>query len=111
MQVTPVNTNISRRSPVFLLTSLLLILLILYRTLWKKCCFSGDGEYIVAGSYQEHALYIWDKENGSLVKILSGQKGENMLDVVWHPIRPIITSISNGMVHIWDQNQVCYCED
>eukprot|EP00800_Vazella_pourtalesii_P023427 TRINITY_DN947_c0_g1_i2.p1 TRINITY_DN947_c0_g1~~TRINITY_DN947_c0_g1_i2.p1 ORF type:complete len:298 (+),score=94.56 TRINITY_DN947_c0_g1_i2:539-1432(+) len=29
-----------------------------------------------------------------------------MLDVIWHPIRPIITSISNGMVHIWDQNQV-----
>ena len=61
----------------------------------------------MAGSYQEHALYIWDKGNGSLVKILSGQKGENMLDVIWHPIRPIITSISNGMVHIWDQNQVC----
>ena len=88
---------------------MLLRWLYLHRTLWKKCCFSGDGEYIVAGSYQEHALYIWDKGNGSLVKILSGQKGENMLDVIWHPIRPIITSISNGIVHIWDQNQVRFC--
>uniref|UniRef100_A0A8C5D8A2 Retinoblastoma binding protein 5 n=1 Tax=Gouania willdenowi TaxID=441366 RepID=A0A8C5D8A2_GOUWI len=31
------------------------------RTPWKRCCFSGDGEYIVAGSARQHALYIWEK--------------------------------------------------
>lgn len=40
------------------------------RTPWKKCCFSGDGEYIVAGSARQHALYIWEKSIGNLVKIL-----------------------------------------
>jgi len=28
------------------------------------------------------------------------------LDVVWHPVRPIIASISSGLVSIWAQNQV-----
>lgn len=29
-----------------------------------------------------------------------------LLDVVWHPVRPIIASISSGLVSIWAQNQV-----
>ncbi|XP_027059509.1 retinoblastoma-binding protein 5 homolog [Pocillopora damicornis] len=76
------------------------------RTLWKKCCFSGDGEYICAGSSRTHALYIWEKGVGNLVKILHGTKGELLLEVVWHPIRPIIASISSGVVSIWAQNHV-----
>lgn len=76
------------------------------RTTWKKCCFSGDGEYICAGSARQHALYIWEKSIGNLVKILHGTKGELLLDVVWHPVRPIIASISSGLVSIWAQNQV-----
>ncbi|KAM9369381.1 retinoblastoma-binding protein 5 [Phaethornis superciliosus] len=76
------------------------------RTPWKKCCFSGDGEYIVAGSARQHALYIWEKSIGNLVKILHGTRGELLLDVAWHPVRPIIASISSGVVSIWAQNQV-----
>lgn len=52
-----------------------------YRTPWKRCCFSGDGEYIVAGSARQHALYIWEKSIGNLVKILHGTRGELLLDV------------------------------
>ena len=52
------------------------------RSLWKKCCFSGDGEYIVAGSARQHSLYIWEKSSGNLVKFLLGTKGEMLLDVV-----------------------------
>jgi len=76
------------------------------RTLWKKCCFSGDGEYIVAGSSRQHSLYIWEKSVGNLVKILHGTKGEMLLDVVWHPVRPLIASVSSGVVSIWSQNRV-----
>ena len=79
-----------------------------FRTQWKKCTFSGDGEFIVAGSvptycchytcmvgctgvystvlhtgsHRQHALYIWDKATGSLVKMLTGHKGETLLDIV-----------------------------
>ena len=76
------------------------------RTLWKKCCFSGDGEYICAGSSRSYSLYIWEKNVGNLVKILHGTKGEMLLDVVWHPVRPLIASVSSGVVSIWSQNQV-----
>ncbi|OON21951.1 hypothetical protein X801_02142, partial [Opisthorchis viverrini] len=77
---------------------------------WRKCCFSGDGEYICAGSMKQHSIYLWERSSGTLVKILHGQKGETLLDVVWHPLRPIIVSISNSVtkeqVSIWAQTQV-----
>ena len=76
------------------------------KTMWKKCCFSGDGEYVCAGSARQHALYIWEKSMGNLVKILHGTKGEILLDVVWHPVRPIVASISQGVVTVWAQQQV-----
>lgn len=37
--------------------------------------------------------------------MLTGPKGECLLDVVWHPVRPIILSVSNGVVNIWSHAQ------
>lgn len=78
------------------------------KTTWKKCCFAGgpDAEYICAGSSRSHSIYVWERTAGTLVKILHGTKGETLLDVVWHPIRPIICSISSGVVSVWAQPQV-----
>ena len=68
------------------------------RTQWKKCTFSGDGEFIVAGSHRQHALYIWDKATGSLVKMLTGQKGETLLDIAvsWIPLHAVVVVIIDG---------------
>ncbi|VDD75438.1 unnamed protein product [Mesocestoides corti] len=77
---------------------------------WRKCCFSGDGEFVCAGSTKQHSIYIWERASGTLFKILHGQKGETLLDVVWHPLRPVVVSVSNSVtkeqVSIWAQTQV-----
>jgi COMPASS component SWD1 len=75
------------------------------RMQWKKCVFSGDGDYICAGSHRQHELYIWDKSTGNLAKMLTGVKGESLLDLTWHPVRPIILSVSNGVVNVWSHAQ------
>ena len=28
------------------------------------------------------------------------------MDIVWHPVRPIICSVSSGVISIWSKNQV-----
>lgn len=89
------------------------------RMQWKKCCFSCDGDYIIGGSAQksQHHIYIWNREVGQLIKTLEGPK-EGIMDLVvriiiylnvtlnqWHPVRPIIASIStSGVVYIWASN-------
>ena len=76
------------------------------KSLWRKCCWSGDGEYICGASSRQHSLYIWEMVSGTLVTILRGTKGEALADVCWHPVRPIIASISSGVVSVWSHSQV-----
>ena len=76
------------------------------RTLWKRATFSGDGEYVCGGSARQHSLYVWERSSGTLVKILHGTKGELLLDIAWHPYRPVIAAVASGVVSIWAQSQV-----
>lgn len=78
------------------------------KTMWRRCCFSGDvdASYVCGGSARQHALHIWESENGAIKKMLQGTKGELLLDVQWHPLRPIVASISSGLISIWSRPQI-----
>lgn len=39
------------------------------------------------------------------MKMLTGPKGESLLDLLWHPVRATILSVSNGVVNIWMHKQ------
>ena len=75
------------------------------RTQWRKCMFSADmtGNYVVGATAEkgEHAIHIWNRDNGQLTLKLDGPK-ETIWDLVWHPSRTILASCgSSGKVLIW----------
>ena len=53
------------------------------KPLWKKCCFSPDSDFIIAGAQvkNRHSIYVWNREFVQMVKILEGPK-EGISDLV-----------------------------
>lgn len=79
------------------------------KPLWRGCCFSGEKKvaYVCGGSVRQHAVYIWDIENQSVKKMLCADtKGEALLDIKWHPTKPIVVSVSNGLISVWAKAEV-----
>ncbi|KAJ1904175.1 chromatin binding protein, partial [Tieghemiomyces parasiticus] len=73
------------------------------RVQWNECCFTSDGEHVIGGSAHkaEHNIYVWDKNATNLEKMLTGPR-EQLLDLTWHPFRPIAVSVSVfGNIYIW----------
>lgn len=74
------------------------------RVQWRAACFSGDGEYVAGASVVkgEHKIHIWNSKTGQLARILEGPK-EGLIDLAWHPSRPIVVSVSMivGVIYIW----------
>jgi COMPASS component SWD1 len=75
------------------------------RTQWRKCMFSADmsGNYVVGATAEkgEHAIHIWNRDNGQLILKLDGPK-ESIWDLAWHPSRTILATCGHsGKVLIW----------
>lgn len=75
---------------------------IVNRLSWNHVTFSSSGEYVVASIYMNHHLYVWEREHGSLEKILEGPK-EELSMVEWHPFKPYIAAsgMDSGRVYLW----------
>lgn len=69
---------------------------------WNHVAFSSTGEYVAASAYNNHDIYIWERNHGSLVKILEGPKEEHGM-VEWHPHKPMIVAcgLETGRIHMW----------
>jgi COMPASS component SWD1 len=73
------------------------------RLSWNYVSFSnGTGEYVMASTYMNHDVYVWERSHGSLVKILEGPK-EELSAVEWHPHRPFVAAVGvdAGRVYLW----------
>jgi WD40 repeat protein len=52
-----------------------------------RCCFGGwDERFVISGS-EDNKVYIWHKENGSLIQTLEGHT-RPVTSVAWSPTNP-----------------------
>lgn len=72
------------------------------RLSWNHVSFSSTGEYVTASTWMNHHIYVWERGQGSLVKILEGTK-EELSVVEWHPSRPFVAAVGvdSGRVWLW----------
>ncbi|KKY19121.1 putative set1 complex component swd1 [Phaeomoniella chlamydospora] len=74
------------------------------RLRWNHVAFSGtsNADYVTAATYMRKDIYIWEREKGSLVKILENR--EELSSVEWHPNgKPLLAacSVDTGSIYIW----------
>lgn len=69
-------------SPTLVLEPLHRLQDIVGRTPWNGIAWSGNGEYVIGGAASKaaHTIYVWDRETGTLEKMLEGPR-EPLLDV------------------------------
>lgn len=69
---------------------------------WNHISFSSTSEFVMASTYMNSDIYIWERAHGSLVKILEGPR-EEMGVVEWHPSRPMIVAcgLESGCIYTW----------
>lgn len=73
---------------------------------YKRCCFSGDKQATFVCGIFASKLKIFCTEDGSNRKNIECSQRENLLDVQWHPTKPIVTSVTGGLVYIWARAEV-----
>ncbi|KAL7926799.1 WD40-repeat-containing domain protein [Trichoderma austrokoningii] len=69
---------------------------------WNHVTFSATGEYVAASTYNNHELYVWERNHGSLVCMLKDPKEEQGV-IEWHPSRPLLAAcgLETGRIYIW----------
>lgn len=72
------------------------------RLSWNHIALSPNGEYVAASTYNNHELYIWERNHGSLVRMLEGPKEEQGV-IEWHPHRALLAAcgLETGRINIW----------
>ncbi|MCJ1311029.1 Retinoblastoma-binding protein 5 [Agyrium rufum] len=72
------------------------------RLSWNHVAFSSTGEYVTASTYMNHDIYVWERNHGSLVKILEGPK-EELGVIEWHPNKPVVAAcgLETGRIYLW----------
>ncbi|KAI9728534.1 MAG: chromatin binding protein [Cirrosporium novae-zelandiae] len=75
---------------------------IVNRYSWNDVAFSPSSDYVTATTYMEHDAFIWENNQGSLVKILEGPK-EELGVIEWHPSKPWVAAcgLESGDIFIW----------
>lgn len=69
---------------------------------WNHVTFSATGEYVAASTYNNHELYVWERNHGSLVCMLKEPKEEQGV-IEWHPARALLAAcgLETGRIYIW----------
>ncbi|KAM3510660.1 hypothetical protein MY11210_005695 [Beauveria gryllotalpidicola] len=72
------------------------------RLSWNHVTFSATGEYVAASTYNNHELYVWERNHGSLVCMLKDPKEEQGV-IEWHPGRAMLAAcgLETGRIYIW----------
>ncbi|EGX91326.1 WD domain-containing protein [Cordyceps militaris CM01] len=72
------------------------------RLSWNHVTFSATGEYVAASTYNNHELYVWERNHGSLVCMLKDPKEEQGV-IEWHPARAMLAAcgLETGRIYMW----------
>ena len=73
------------------------------RLSWNDVAFSSlAGDFIIASTFMNPDIYVWERSHGSLVKILEGPR-EELGVVEWHPFRPMVVAcgLESGCIYTW----------
>ncbi|KAG0222746.1 hypothetical protein BGX31_008900 [Mortierella sp. GBA43] len=68
-------------------------------TNWSKACFSPDGQYVVAGSY-DGSIYYWTTNEGAFDKVIKGEQSSPIVGVSWAG-SSVVSAEKDKTVVIW----------